>query len=173
MSNLHYHMPPLGQKQATHDSLSISRAKTQWYKNVMSFEVWCAITCYDPSKDDGGALFQGMMGHILTENNDSWAGELYEDYFRHESMWDNEEAENQLYNGKQLQCPKTCFKARVETGGWYRGSSKRTSDTTSNTEQVPLARLRWACVTVRTGHPLRTTPSRWSPIRTSAKTGST
>lgn len=38
---------------------------SKWPQWLMSFEVWCAMTCYDPEKPNGGAPFQRLMLLLL------------------------------------------------------------------------------------------------------------
>ena len=45
-----------------------SNLKKKWdLRNVPTFEVWAAATCYDPEKPHGGTLFQEMMSWCLTQ----------------------------------------------------------------------------------------------------------
>lgn len=42
------------------------RANTkEWPRNLMSFELWCVATGYDPTKADGGRVFQQLMHYLL------------------------------------------------------------------------------------------------------------
>lgn len=44
-----------------------AKLKKNWtLKQVPSFEVWIAVTCYDPAATDGGEAFQSMMHWALT-----------------------------------------------------------------------------------------------------------
>ena len=56
---------PMGQAASGEIAASyafLEALKTEWtLKNVPSFEVWCAATCYDPLKDHGGPEFQKLM----------------------------------------------------------------------------------------------------------------
>ena len=65
---------PMGQAKVEPDAEwlekleSLKADHTVWYeqhRNIMSFEVWCVATCYDPTKADGGPQFQMLMHALL------------------------------------------------------------------------------------------------------------
>ena len=62
---------PMGQgKPGKSMEQGLDALKQNWtLKEIPSFEVWIAATCYDPTKEDGGPLFQAMMFHVLTEGS--------------------------------------------------------------------------------------------------------
>jgi len=70
--------PPLGQEwewSAEEAEKEAKALREEWtFKHVPSFELWCAVTCYDPETPDGGEIFQKMMLWALTAN--SGAGSL-------------------------------------------------------------------------------------------------
>ena len=70
MSRLCYF--PMGQQPVAlkEQHLKVLAAlKKEWtLKEVPSFEVWVAATCFDPNFDDGGEIFQQMMFHVMTED---------------------------------------------------------------------------------------------------------
>ena len=37
----------------------------KWPEGLLSFEAWCAMTCYDYEEEDGGEAFQKLMGALL------------------------------------------------------------------------------------------------------------
>lgn len=47
---------------------------TEWPSEVMSFELWCACTLYEPGETDGGERFQQMMALLLVDGNKTVAG---------------------------------------------------------------------------------------------------
>ncbi len=58
-------------KRITEAEERAEELQNHWYlEHVPSFEVWCAATCYDPAKSDGGVLFQKMMYWVLTRGHD-------------------------------------------------------------------------------------------------------
>lgn len=72
----HISYKPMGQSPLQAGDLkraeqALSMLKDRWtLADVPSFEVWIAVTCYDPLKDDGGPVFQSLMFHILTHGEE-------------------------------------------------------------------------------------------------------
>lgn len=65
---------PMGQQQVTPSREWVAKMKLYREKplkwsdensNLMSFELWCVATGYDPGKDDGGGTFQQLMNYLL------------------------------------------------------------------------------------------------------------
>lgn len=66
---------PYGQNKVTNkkqledwsDTLNaFKKGNLAWPTKLMSFEVWCHVTMYDPRAADGGALFQQLMNFLLS-----------------------------------------------------------------------------------------------------------
>ena len=66
---MYFAYAPMGQRRVEPDAAAVAALKREWkLKKVPSFEVWCAATCYDPTKAFGGELFQAMMFWTLVDS---------------------------------------------------------------------------------------------------------
>ena len=79
---------PLSAARKKAAEAELPKLQEEWFlSKVPSFEVWCAATCYDPLRDDGGPVFQAMMFHLLTSGSISkklqviTGGDGYEDHY--------------------------------------------------------------------------------------------
>lgn len=59
----------------------VERAKMNWNYSCPSFEVWIAMTGYDPSKVDGGPTFQKMCHYLLVDGQYSHNSNFVDKYF--------------------------------------------------------------------------------------------
>ena len=50
------------------ETLESDEEQRRWPTNLMSFESWCAMTCYDTSVANGGPAFQKLMLQLLGAN---------------------------------------------------------------------------------------------------------
>jgi len=65
----------------------------KWNKdneNLMSFELWCVATGYDPTKTDGGAAFQQLLHFLLVNGSAPFTGnDLSTKYYTHSGRGSN------------------------------------------------------------------------------------
>ena len=93
-------------------------AKAQWKFNCISFEVWCQLTGYDDSKQDGGELFQRMCHYLLVDGRQSNNTKFEPQYFnqhgklsgpnwetvqpRDDTFWDKSDAQYVCVSDKSV-----------------------------------------------------------------------
>ena len=59
----------------------VQEAKKDWKYDCPSFEVWIAMTKYDPGKEDGGPVFQQMLHYLLVQGAYSINTDFVTSYF--------------------------------------------------------------------------------------------
>eukprot|EP00966_Prymnesium_polylepis_P317493 7335188-Prymnesium_polylepis.1 len=68
-------------KSTANSAQEATEAKAQWKFSCISFEVWCQLTGYDDSKENGGELFQRMCHYLLVDGRASTNTTFKTQYF--------------------------------------------------------------------------------------------
>ena len=72
------------------------------HRDLMSFELWCVATGYDPTKEDGGLVFQQLLNYLLVDSGtqttptDSYYSTNAKDPYGPEWLWPDEETRHRL-----------------------------------------------------------------------------
>ncbi|MGA1290406.1 MAG: hypothetical protein ACO30R_04325 [Ilumatobacteraceae bacterium] len=124
--------PPYGQqalnKKKSHP-FEYLKEENQWPSWLPSFELYCALTNYDPTAKDGGVAFQRTMHYLLVTGNQTndvidYINKSDFSYYKNNRLVNEVKSnlnERYVYNKDDIaHCSESC--ARVDEEGWGGGT---------------------------------------------------